>query len=55
MNLEAFFIVFVAGFVGSLILVQALNWPDAGTVTAIAALGGLLLKDKQRNTDYQSC
>jgi len=43
MEIIAFIITVIAGFLGSLILGSILNWPNAGAIIAIATMGSIIL------------
>ncbi len=43
MEIRAFFITVIIGFLGASIFGNWLNWPDAGAVFSIAAVGSMIL------------
>ena len=55
MDIITFVITFVLGYLGTSILGNLLNWPDAGAIRAIAFVGGRIVKIlKQKSSNPEA-
>lgn len=44
MEIIAFAVTIIAGYLGAAIVGSAMNWPDAGAITAIAVMGVFIMR-----------
>ena len=49
MEIIAVIITIIVGYLGSALLGNAMNWPDAGAIVAIAVMGFFILRKLDKN------
>ena len=54
MEILAFLVTIVAGYLGAALLGAAMNWPDAGAVVAVAVMGCFILRELRRHRNNQN-